>query len=175
MISVRSVTGSLMPWRRTILRLLPIPLILGSSLLMPPPVGSTHGHEGPCLAPSSYEVVGTASNYPGTAGWVGQPTVALPLVLGGCYTGEVHGSVVVCAERCVTLPVVDFCDCYWGKADQRVVDLSWSAWELVTDKPLSAGLVRVRVIHEATPAQREAPTTSNGTEAGTTLPDTATR
>jgi hypothetical protein len=91
-------------------------------------------------------VRGTASNYAGTAGYVGVPSVALPGPLGGRYTGSVEGHVTICADRCARLPVVDWCDCYWGSADQRVVDLSRAAWSLVTDRPLSAGLVQVRVI-----------------------------
>ena len=96
----------------------------------------------------SNEVVGTASNYPGTAGWIGQATVALPGDLGGRYNGQVNGQVTVCGDRCVSLPVVDWCDCYWGTADQRVVDLSHAAWPLVTDAPLEQGLVQVRLILE---------------------------
>jgi len=91
-------------------------------------------------------VSGTASTYLGTAGYVGVPSVALPGPMGGQYTGAVQGYVTVCADRCARLPVVDWCHCYWGSADQRVVDLSHAAWPLVTDRPLSAGLVHVRVI-----------------------------
>jgi hypothetical protein len=91
------------------------------------------------------EVRGIASNYPGTAGWSGAATVALPGALGGRYSGEVNGFVTVCVDRCVRLPIVDWCQCYWGTGDERVVDLSHAAWALVTDEPLETGLVEVRV------------------------------
>jgi hypothetical protein len=100
----------------------------------------------PTTPPPAPVVSGIASNYPGTAGFAGQAVVALPGALGGRYTGAVQGYVTVCADRCVRLPVVDWCQCYWGTAEQRVADISQAAWPLISDQPLSMGLIEVRVI-----------------------------
>jgi hypothetical protein len=94
-----------------------------------------------------------ASNYGESAGWEGAATVALPLDIGGGIPQADPTYVVVCADRCVSLPVVDSCPCYVGTADQRVANLSHEAWRQVTDAPLEEGLVRVEV-HLAPPAAR---------------------
>ena len=89
-------------------------------------------------------LVGDASSYPETAGWEGVPTVALPPEA-GIPPSENPAVVLVCGDRCVALPVVDVCQCYAGTTDQRVVNLSHAAWELITDMPLAEGLIEVEV------------------------------
>lgn len=89
---------------------------------------------------------GMASSYRENIGWEGEATVALPLELGGRIPDGEPQVVLVCADRCVSLPVVDSCPCYVGTPDQRVANLSHAAWALVTDMPLEEGLIPV-VVH----------------------------
>lgn len=90
-------------------------------------------------------VTGVASSYPESPGWEGRATVALPVELGGGIPEGEPALVVVCGERCVVLPVVDSCPCYVGTPDERVANLSHAAWRLVTDAPLTEGLIPVQV------------------------------
>ena len=98
--------------------------------------------------PAEEPVTGIASNYAGTAGWMGEPTAALPGALGGRYTGVVNGHVTVCADRCARLPAVDWCECYWGTDDERIIDLSHAAWALISAAPMAEGLIEVRLVVE---------------------------
>lgn len=90
-------------------------------------------------------LVGRASSYSESAGWEGRATAALPLPAGIEPAAEAPVSVLVCADRCVLLPVVDSCPCYAGTPDQRIVNLSHAAWALVSDMPLEEGLIEVEV------------------------------
>ncbi len=90
-------------------------------------------------------VTGMASSYGESAGWEGQATVALPIDLGGGIPAGEPSHVLVCADRCVSMPVVDSCPCYVGTEDQRVANLSHEAWRQVTAFPLEEGLVRVEI------------------------------
>jgi hypothetical protein len=97
--------------------------------------------EGP-LGAMDGSVTGKASSY---AGDEGLATVALPLEIGGGRPDGAPKMVIICADRCVALPVVDSCPCYVGTADQRVANLSHEAWRQLTDMPLEEGLIEVEI------------------------------
>ncbi len=97
------------------------------------------------LEPVDGVVAGMASSYPEQPGWEGQATVALPVEMGGGLLDGEPARVMVCADHCVVLPVVDSCPCYVGTPDQRVANLSHAAWGMVSDMPLEEGLIEVEV------------------------------
>ena len=99
-------------------------------------------------------VTGRASSHAGSQGREGEATVALPLELGVPIDAGQPQTVLVCADRCVELPVTDSCPCYFGTADQRVANLSHAAWALVSDMPLEEGLIEVRIQLVRTPLTR---------------------
>ncbi len=92
-------------------------------------------------------VSGRATWYCCSAGWRGLAVVALPGALGGHYAAPpATRYVTVCAQRCARLPVVDYCDCYWGTSDQKVADLSPEAWNAISDvNRYVYGVIRVTV------------------------------
>ena len=113
------------------------------------------------LTTDSAFVAGLASSYSDSVGWEGRATVALPVQLGGRIPAGHPTEVLVCAEHCARLPVVDSCPCYVGTADQRVANLSEAAWTKVTDAPLEEGLVRVDV-YFVDPIPTDEPTRAGG-------------
>lgn len=117
------------------------------SVAMEPILYSRHHSARVSPPPLSGTVVsGKATWYCCSRGWRGQAVVALPGALGGRYKAPPSSyQVTVCADRCVVLPVVDYCGCSWGTADQKVADLSPEAWAAVTDSALSRGVVRVTI------------------------------
>jgi len=91
-------------------------------------------------------ISGRATWYCCTLGYRGQAVVALPGALGGHYDAPPASRyVTVCADRCVELPVVDYCGCSWGTANQKVADLSPEAWAAVSDSSTSIGVIHVTV------------------------------
>jgi len=91
-------------------------------------------------------VTGLATWYCCSNGWRGQAVVALPGALGGHYDSPPAArTVTVCADRCAELPVVDYCGCLWGTADQKVADLSPEAWAAISNRSTSAGVITVTV------------------------------
>jgi hypothetical protein len=113
-----------------------------------------YGNPAPALTPppaapppmTGDKVTGQATWYCCSAGWRGKAVVALPGALGGQYDAPPASRyVTVCADRCVSLPVVDFCDCFWGTANQKVADLSPEAWAAVSDSGTGAGVITVTI------------------------------
>jgi hypothetical protein len=101
--------------------------------------------EEPGIATVDGSVTGMASSYSESRGWEGKATVALPLELGGGLPDGQPDYVLICADRCASLPVVDSCPCYVGTADERVANLSHEAWRQISDMPLKEGLIEVEI------------------------------
>jgi hypothetical protein len=92
-------------------------------------------------------ISGKATYYCCSLGYRGQAVVALPGALGGHYDAPPASRyVTICAERCASLPVVDYCACYWGTASQKVADLSPEAWAAISDSNHRVmGVLRVTI------------------------------
>ncbi|HEY8178460.1 MAG TPA: hypothetical protein VIH19_07700 [Candidatus Limnocylindria bacterium] len=99
----------------------------------------------PAQPPTSSSLTGMASSYRYTHGFETTPTVALPVAIGGTSPGSTYRWVGVCADRCARLPVVDVCECYYGTDQQRIVNLSQAAWQLISDKPLAEGVIPIHL------------------------------
>jgi hypothetical protein len=122
--------------------------LAGGATIMSSGSGSTamtepEESEDPLFGSVDGTLTGLASSY---AGRPGRATVALPVELGGGLPDGEPTYVLVCADRCASLPVVDSCPCYVGTADQRVANLSHAAWRQISDMPLKEGLIEVEVV-----------------------------
>jgi hypothetical protein len=96
--------------------------------------------------PAGDSVTGKATWYCCSSGYRGEAVVALPGALGGQYDAPpASRSVTVCADRCAQLPVVDYCGCLWGSADQKIADLSPEAWAAISNRSTAAGVITVTV------------------------------
>ena len=129
------------------------PEMLGENeaLATPPsaPMQATLYHRSVKIVPTPVTpntISGKATWYCCSLGWRGQAVVALPGALGGHYhSPPATRFVTVCAQRCATLPVVDYCNCLWGTSSQKVADLSPEAWAAITDIGRSRGVIDVTV------------------------------
>jgi hypothetical protein len=129
-------------------RALPTPASaeMQATIFVNPPVAIAAATAPPPPPLTGDKVTGLATWYCCSVGWRGEPVVALPGALGGHYDAPPAARyVTVCAERCASLPVVDYCSCFWGTADQKVADLSPEAWALISDADLNAGVIGVTV------------------------------
>jgi len=114
----------------------------GAAVSAPPPTTGTRSASVgplPTAKPSAGTILGVASWYP-ASGMIAAAGPALRRELGPRWRGQL---VRVCAGRCVTVTVSDWCQCHRGTRRERLVDLSDDAFARLA--PLSAGLVRVRV------------------------------
>jgi hypothetical protein len=114
----------------------------------PVPSGSTGYEQGTMVlaadsrtpAPRQSAIAATVRGRASWYGVDGDVAAAGPALRHGHWRGSL---VAVCADRCVTVRLVDFCQCLRGQRSERVIDLSPSAFARLA--PLSAGLIRVTV------------------------------
>ena len=134
-------------------RLLPTPAVAPMQATLHPVATPAPRVKTVVAAPAAAAATGSGDSVTGKATWYccslgyrGQAVVALPGALGGHYDPPPAArTVTVCADRCVSLPVVDYCGCHWGTSAQKVADLSPEAWAAVTDRSPSAGVVTVTI------------------------------
>ena len=93
---------------------------------------------------SGLTVRGAASWYPGTGGWLGTAHVAMPLAR-TLAAGAAAPLVRVCVGgRCLTVPVVDSCACFWDTSAEMLVDLSLPLVRALGLDP-SRGIYKVQI------------------------------
>lgn len=109
---------------RPVLRAIPtVPPLPGDPSTSGTDAGRTPASRG--TSAGSPELRGRASWY-GTSGLVAAAGPGLRRALGREWRGQ---RVLVCAgSRCVLVALTDWCECYRGTSDERVIDLSSAAF-----------------------------------------------
>ena len=109
--------------------------------------GPASAGDAPDPIPSGAPIRGRASWYP-ASGRIAAAGPALRRALGPGWRGSVV--MVSAGGRSVVVRLTDWCQCYRGTDRERLVDLGSEAFAELA--PLSAGLVRVRIVPILPPA-----------------------
>lgn len=126
-----------------------LPSVPSGNLRARTPATGSAGTARPDASPRA----GSGLSLRGSASWYRVPgltAAAGPELRQALGKGWRGARVTVCADRCVTVRLVDWCQCYRGERRERLVDLSDGAFSRLA--PLPVGIVRVRIVTPEQPA-----------------------